>query len=818
MRRNKGMTLVEVLAAMLITLILGGTAIAFFRSGLDLDQANTVSASNQQGLRAPFMSLAPLIERAGRLEILPSLPETDTLEPDELVAFVADDWTVKALPNGQPNMYFRTRSGDAMVPGFSNVKSVRFARTSLRPSGASLNSEDQAVHMTLTASSYGKELAYTTDVRSLNRAPVEGLETGRYLKIAGDFGIYDPEIMEGELVAGKVKSSDISGMASLPVGTEVVGYFGVVAGNSHAEVEYEWRLYSKTLDVDKMINFDVIGAPTGNYSAAKFPDLEKHYLQRFTRPDLSFSPPTGTTAHTTPPYLLELTKEMLGKHIALAVRQKGSGLWFQSKAYLIATGQNSGFWKDLLDELAKDLNKKVDKDPKTGQETHYEGEYLLPGKKYDMEFGNVDPKTQEPHLRLSGEGDTGRGFLTKELAEKYFRRLQDGTRDPEFCLENYTLWVDAIVETPEGSSSTSASQPTKGWGAFLNGNTRKMRAASDKVPTDHFHYGYMLQFDPGVEFMGFVYQQIADYVPYFYNKSLGKTFTDLDNMESARGERPVKTQGMVLRRLDGDQHNGAVAYGIDKVHRWKEKNDGTVKNFADVGNWGNDWRHRLRYYLWRDIAYKGAGTVYDPVDKRSYQNSFAFVPASNDIHSMRDQRFVVEINIITQTSKRGTETVPERMFFRVRVYDRPREYVKNKKQWVFPASTGRSKEMWFGIERGRGLNWGLPYSASYNHVTGNGFVQGDTMYEPAPLENTTIRNLRKTQYTGDAIGKHFGLRIWADSKFDAKIYFIDVAKGLPLNTRLPWGTKVEEVMKPLNRGGNWDQDKPYVLKNPFPLP
>lgn len=169
----------------------------------------------------------------------------------------------------------------------------------------------------------------------------------------------------------------------------------------------------------------------------------------------------------------------------------------------------------------------MDKNPKTGEETHYEGEYLLPGKKYDMEFGNVDPTTQEPHLRLTGEGDTGRGFLTKELNEKYFHKLQDGKRDPEFCLENYTLWVDTIVETPKGSSVTSASQPTKGWGVFLNGNTRKLRTAVDKAPTDHFHYGYMLQFDPGVEFMSFVYDQIADYVPYLYNKSLARPSSSL---------------------------------------------------------------------------------------------------------------------------------------------------------------------------------------------------------------------------------------------------------------------------------------------------
>ena len=81
-------------------------------------------------------------------------------------------------------------------------------------------------------------------------------------------------------------------------------------------------------------------------------------------------------------------------------------------------------------------------------------------------------------------------------------------------------------------------------------------------------------------------------------------------MESARGARPIKTQGVVMRRVDGDQHDGGVAYGIENVHRWKEKNDATRKDFGDLPNWGNDWRKRLRYYLWRDITYKG---IYDSI-------------------------------------------------------------------------------------------------------------------------------------------------------------------------------------------------------------
>ena len=89
------------------------------------------------------------------------------------------------------------------------------------------------------------------------------------------------------------------------------------------------------------------------------------------------------------------------------------------------------------------------------------------------------------------------------------------------------------------------------------------------------------------------------------------------------------------------------------------------------------------------------------------------------------------------------------------------------------------------------------------------------IYEPNALENGKIVNYYKKQYFGDAIGKFFSLRIWADpnQKFYSKIYFIDIAKGLPLDFRLPWGTKVRDIMKPLKQGGNWDQDKPYELRN-----
>ena len=49
MRRNKGMTLVEVLIVMLITLIIGGSSALFLRSGLDMERANAVNAITKIG-------------------------------------------------------------------------------------------------------------------------------------------------------------------------------------------------------------------------------------------------------------------------------------------------------------------------------------------------------------------------------------------------------------------------------------------------------------------------------------------------------------------------------------------------------------------------------------------------------------------------------------------------------------------------------------------------------------------------------------------------------------------------------------------------
>lgn len=762
MRRSKGMTFVEVITAMLVTLIIGGSSALFLKSGLDMEQANTISATNQQSLRTPFLELTPLVERAGALEILATLPAAASLQPSEVVAYIADPKDSTNLTADQNNLYLRTRSGDKLVPGFSQIAAVQFERASLLSASAPLTSEDQAVRMTLTAKSRQKELVYSADVRSLNRVPVEGLNSGRFLKIDTRLlSLYFPFIAKAKLNGSTVESTDISTEVSLPVGTDVLGYFHVLAGDLTAEFEYEWRLYKHAVDVPKMQDYEVIGKD-GAYAVTH---LKKHYNDRFTSADLSASPPTGTTAHKQPPYLLELQSNMLNKHLAFAVRQKGRGEWVQSKGYAIskAQSQSSIFWSDLIENL---------KDDKAGKEGK-KGEFILPGKGANINFGDSDPTTGEAYLILSGSGDSGRGFLSKELTEKYFKHLANGTRDPEFCLENYTIWVDAIVQTPTGGSGN---MPSKGWGVFLNGNTKKL-------PNNHFHYGYMFQFDPGVEGWGLPGSE------YSYNKSLEKNFEN--------------AQGVVIRKLEGDGHDGGAAHGIKDILRWKEKNDSNTKNC--VPGWG--------YYFWGDVAYRGNPAATFSDEHGSYIDKFAV--SGDKILSMRDTRYVTEINMITQTRKKADSsgTVAERIFFRVRVYDKPRAYNKAKAKWLFPEKTGRSKEMWFGVEGGKTLNWGLPYNKAFSRDKGNGFGRGDVMYVTKLLENLKIENMHDKRYAGDAIGKHFGLRVWADGNFDAKVYFVDIAKGLPLDFKLPWGTELKDIMKPIDQGGNWDPVKPYELQD-----
>ena len=772
MRRSRGMTFVEVLTAMLVTMIIGGTAVMFLRSGLDLEMANTISASNQQSLRTPLLRLTPLVERAAGLEILTALPDADSLRLSEMVVYVADPADSKKLDSDQNNMYIRTRSGDSLVPGFSHITNARFDRVSLLPLGSLLDSKDhQAVRFTLTAENLGRELVYSTDIRSLNKIPVKGPDFGPMLKIDLHSVLLYPFIKYAELTAGGKVSSDAipHGTTVLTVGTTIAGYFQVLSGSPASEFEYEWRLYSSINDIDRMKDYKVVG------SDDHYAD-EKHYKDRFTSVDLSASPPTGTTAHTTPPYVLELSDAMVNKFIALAVREKGDILWVQSEWYKIAKkpAQGSSFWKDLIAEIVQDIK---DGTTKT----------IFKGTK-DAQVEYESPGGEEAYLSLRGKGVDGRPYLSKELEEKYFGQ-KDGKRDPEFCLENYTLWVDATVESQGGAA---------GWTALLNGNVIKDQVpdGAGNRPGDQ-SYGYGLQFDPGMEGLDHK-NDLANSPEYFYQKSLQKK---IDNV-----------QGLIIRNFVGSTNTDPC--GIDWVRRWKETTlepmqEGPGKSFKEGP-------HR-RYYLWSDVAYKNKGLDLLPGDANGGGYKDGFAVSADNVMSMRDHRFTTEVNIVVQTSKKSFEPVvtePERIFCRVRVYDRAREYNERTKQWFFPEGTGRSKEMWYGLEEGKDMIWELPLGEKSSVDSGKRFERGDVCYKLKDMANEKITNYYNKNFWGYALAKSFGLRVWGGSGYRAKIYFVDIAKGLPLTDKLPWGTVVGDIIKPIEKGGNWNPDAPYQPKQP----
>ncbi|MDO4786404.1 MAG: hypothetical protein Q4A13_05625, partial [Fretibacterium sp.] len=150
----------------------------------------------------------------------------------------------------------------------------------------------------------------------MNRIPVAGPDSGPFLKIdLYGFPVLSPFIQYADVIAGVVSAEPIpKGTATLVVGTNVAGYFQILSGNPFSTIEYEWRLYSDILDVGTD-RHEVIGKPGGSH----YPSLQEHYDDRFTSADVGVSPPTGTSAHTDPPYVLNLKDTMVNKHITFAV-------------------------------------------------------------------------------------------------------------------------------------------------------------------------------------------------------------------------------------------------------------------------------------------------------------------------------------------------------------------------------------------------------------------------------------------------------------------------------------------------------------------
>ena len=307
MRRNKGMSLVELMVSMLISLILGGVVVLFLHFGLEMELFNAVNALNQQSLRTPFLELTPLVERAAALEILTALPPSDSLNAGEVVLHVADPANSnQALPGGANNLYFRTRSGDRMISGFSNIVSIDFSLVS------ALSRDKDVVRVTLTAQNAGKELVYSTDVRPLNRSfsspfssvsvsskdkkpkksilSEKGLNSGAYLKISSkiktDLHVFVATASQDtpssfslsfdRTLGDKTPSSE--GCMPLSADVNVVGLFYVLAGSPSPRFECEWRLYGSDDAVDKMEDYKVIGRDV--FTSAYY---QERYKDRFKK-------------------------------------------------------------------------------------------------------------------------------------------------------------------------------------------------------------------------------------------------------------------------------------------------------------------------------------------------------------------------------------------------------------------------------------------------------------------------------------------------------------------------------------------------------
>ena len=127
----------------------------------------------------------------------------------------------------------------------------------------------------------------------------------------------------------------------------------------------------------------------------------------------------------------------VNKHITFAVREERSAYWVESESYLITRrlAQSGEFWKDLIKQLRKDI--KDVKDGKPMEDIAYE---VLNPKETKTSMTFEEDAEGQTALTLAGTGSGGsNSFFSKLLEDRYFGYQTNGDRDPEFCLENYTL-------------------------------------------------------------------------------------------------------------------------------------------------------------------------------------------------------------------------------------------------------------------------------------------------------------------------------------------------------------------------------------------
>ena len=626
LRKRKGLTLAEILIVVIIMPMIVGAALMYLHSGLKLTDAAQHHAMDQQAMRLPFMKVSNMVEHSEELEILSHLPET--LNKNSAYIYLDPD---------DHSMYIRSLSGDVVVddkiPGFERVADLMFARTWFTADGGAPADEEEAkvsqgVRMTMTARGgprlvdapgTAKEdvpgLMSSTDMRSMNLAEVSGDASGAVLRIENNVLVLRAELLQIDFEEGTNDLRfDANGrlLGKMPEGKglgleeEFFGQFTLEKGDMD-RVAYEWRVYdydATALDVkdQNAAKYQVIGRDSDYQSA----DLNKHYGANGPLTGLlggggfGFScipdPDKKPTDNVIRANFLIPEPVMEGHLVAFAVggADEPRSSWVQSTAYRV---HDVGvFATNLKNQLAKDLDNKNGISDRVLLNGPGDGAESPQDRVLDIRM-EYDDETQQSYIAIEGVGNIEIPFLSGKLTRRYFPHAREPktidvmdekgnklkkkvwVRSREFCPENYTIWIDAMVG--DGTTDDMA-----GYGIVMNGNTsRDLEAKIDRV------YGYMFQFDPGMSgwgggpggipaswhvggghvkantLPGYTWAQaraahLDAAFEYYYNRSVHRNFMNLAPKDRPHGI----AEGLLVRELQGGT-NGPMR-GVSEMLRF----------------------------------------------------------------------------------------------------------------------------------------------------------------------------------------------------------------------------------------------------------
>lgn len=665
-RKRKGLTFIEVLITAMIMPVLIGSAMVYMRSGAEIADMTSEHAMWQQSMRRPIIEVSHAVETSEEMEILAELP-TEPLQPGWALVFASGDDSVDPP---RKSVYIRELSGgtevDRKIHGFDRISGLQFERKwyTSDGSGVAATSHDAGLHMTLEAK--GKRLVdgpggdapsfeMGVDLRSLNKAPVVGEESGPVLKIERDVLTLEFAAMKHveKDSSGKAKrkadghveilSREEGGDTSVKVGESYFGIISIVKGALDRELEYEWRVYDTKADARAKTGYAVIGkegsaTKDGDSFFDKDP-LDPDYPVDFTKlyDDNTAYVDDDANAYTyfekgsnkiiendtkLAETLLVITPGMEGKYLALAARD--------------ATRPNSE-WQQSGLFLAHDIGLFGNVTMQNWQQDVKDGGHRVALNVPGGEKANVvlDYTGDESFATVTVDGNIEVPIVASRLARRFFAHARepktiDGkevwVRSREFCQENYTLWLDIQVGGADKDGNTT-SEGTGGWGITLNGNTSRDMTMQEWDRT----FGYLFQWDPGLagdssglgdnrwKYVGGGHVKANadasysyDYIKklglhhnfeYYYNRSLGKYFMDLS---PSNGQYRV-AEGLIIRELPGLTNTGTAGISdIVRVHKIPKEGTDPKSGYFDVPS---DPDTQLYSALFDQIKRKGKGGV-----------------------------------------------------------------------------------------------------------------------------------------------------------------------------------------------------------------